>query len=98
MEDVLKIIYLNKESKQKVTTIMTELKNLETMKEKAYYIKNTPSIPNIIEHYNFGKSLVICKNTKIAIFQVEEIVWNIANGQTFEFRIVKIQNQSDIWV
>ena len=48
MEEVLKIIYINKESKKKVTTIMTELKNLETMTEKADYIKNTPSIPNII--------------------------------------------------
>ena len=72
MEEVLNIIYLNKESRQNVTTIMTELKNLETIKEKADYTKNTPSIPNIIQQHNFGNSLVICQNTKIAIFQVEE--------------------------
>ena len=39
MEEVLKIIYLNKDSKQKITTILTELKNLVIMTDKADYIK-----------------------------------------------------------
>ena len=71
MKEVLKIIYLNKESKQIVITIMTELKNIETMIGNADYIKNTPSIPNMIQHHNFGNSLVICQNTNVAIFEVE---------------------------
>ena len=72
MEEVLKIIYLNKDSKQKITTILTELKNLATMTDKADYIKSTRTLPNIIQQRHFGNSIVICQNTEIVIFQVEE--------------------------